>query len=109
MIEVLEYVRDDGHCPFAEWVDSLDEKAAAKVVTAVERMREGNLGDHKSVGKGVTERRIHYGPGYRVYFGRDGARLIILVGGGTKSRQNRDIRSAQETWAEYKATKKKKE
>ena len=107
MLEIVEYERDDGHCPFAEWVETLDEKAAAKVLTSVERMRQGNLGDHKSVGKGVTERRIDFGPGYRIYFGRDGEKLIVLVGGGTKSRQSKDIKTAQEIWAEYKATKKK--
>jgi len=65
-------------------------------------MRQGNLGDHKSVGQGVAERRINFGPGYRIYFGRDGDRLIVFVGGGTKSRQNRDIKNAQKMWAEYK-------
>jgi putative addiction module killer protein len=105
MNEILEYVRLDGHCPFAEWFERLDDRAAAKVASALERMRAGNFGDHKSVGGGVMERRIDYGPGYRVYFGRDGTRLVVLVGGGTKSRQNSDIKHAQETWAEYKATK----
>lgn len=105
MNEVLEYVRDDGHCPFAEWLERLDDQAAAKVTTAIERMKAGNFGDHKSVGAGVMERRIDYGPGYRVYFGRDGDTLVILVGGGTKSRQSADIAKAQETWAEYKRTK----
>jgi putative addiction module killer protein len=105
MIEVLEYIRNDGHCPFAEWFEGLDHQAAAKVATALERMKVGNFGDHKSVGGGVLERRINFGPGYRIYFGRDGVRLVILVGGGTKSRQSSDIKRAQETWAEYKATK----
>lgn len=100
-----EYVRDDGHSPFAEWFESLDHQAAAKVATAVERMRAGNFGDHKAVGGGVMERRVNHGPGYRIYFGRDGARLVVLVGGGTKSRQSSDIKNAQRTWAEYKATK----
>jgi len=107
MIEVVEYEQDDGHCPFAQWVETLDVKAAAKVLTAVERMRQGNLGDHKSVGQGVTERRIDFGPGYRIYFGRDGDKLIVLVGGGTKSRQTRDIKNAHAIWAEYKRAKKK--
>jgi len=70
-------------------------------------MRDGNLGDHKSVGKGVTERRIDFGPGYRIYFGRDGNRIIVLVGGGTKARQSRDIKNAQEAWADYEGTKRK--
>lgn len=80
-------------------------QAAAKVTTVLDRMKNGNLGDHKSVGGGVLERRIHYGPGYRIYFGRDGDKLVVLVGGGTKTRQSSDIKHAQETWAEYKATK----
>lgn len=105
MNEVLEYVRDDGHCPFAEWFERLDDLAAAKVATAIERMKSGNFGDHKSVGGGVLERRINFGPGYRIYFGRDGETLVILVGGGTKSRQSSDITKAQETWTEYKRTK----
>lgn len=69
-------------------------------------MKAGNFGDHKSGGQGVLERRINYGPGYRIYFGRDGARLVVLVGGGAKARQSSDIKHAQETWAEYQATKK---
>lgn len=105
MNDVVEYVRSDGRCPFAQWFECLDHQAAAKVATAVERMKSGNLGDHKSVGGGVMERRINYGPGYRIYFGRDGARLVVLVGGGTKSRQSSDIKRAQDTWAEYLATK----
>jgi len=106
MIEVIEYIKNDGQCPFAEWFGNLNDQAAAKVTTALERMKSGNFGDHKTVGQGVMERRIHYGPGYRIYFGRDGERLVVLVGGGTKSRQSSDIKKAQETWAEYKATNK---
>lgn len=105
MNDVLQYVRDDGRCPFADWFKRLDDQAAAKVATAIERMKLGNFGDHKSVGSGVMERRISFGPGYRIYFGRDGATLVILVGGGTKSRQSSDIKNAQDAWAEYQATK----
>ncbi len=105
MVEIREYIRDDGRCPFAEWFERLEDQAAAKVASAIERMKLGNFGDHKSVGGGVMERRINYGPGYRIYFGRDGAKLVILVGGGTKSRQSSDIKNAQDAWAEYKATK----
>ena len=108
MLKLFEYVRTDGSCPFAEWFAGLNKEAAAKVAIALQRMETGNLGDHKSVGQGVSERRINYGPGYRIYFGRDGDTLIVLVGGGTKARQSRDITKAQQTWAEYKATKRKK-
>jgi putative addiction module killer protein len=106
MAIVSEYVTSDGRCPFAEWFDGLNAQAAAKVATAVERMRDDNFGDHKSVGAGVLERRVNFGPGYRIYFGREGDELVILLGGGTKSRQSRDVKKAQAMWDEYKATKK---
>jgi putative addiction module killer protein len=106
MIEVVEYVGSDGRCLFAEWFDSLEIDVAARVSKAVDRMRDGNFGDHKAIGDGVTERRLDFGPGYRIYFGRDGVKLVILVGGGTKRRQSQDIKSAKEAWQEYKATKK---
>jgi putative addiction module killer protein len=106
MIEVIEYVKADGHCLFGEWFDGLDVEAAARVAKAIDRMRDGNFGDHKAVGAGVTERRIDFGPGYRVYFGREGNKLVILLGGGTKRRQSQDIKTAKEVWQEYKATKK---
>ncbi len=107
MFEVIEYVRDDCRCPFAEWFVKLNKQAAARVSLVLERMEAGNLGDHKSVGQGVSERRINFGSGYRLYFGRDGNTLIVLVGGGTKSRQDTDIKAAHRTWAEYQATKEK--
>lgn len=107
MIEVIEYVGDDGRCPFAEWFAKLNKQAAARVSLILERMEAGNLGDHKSVGQGVSERRINFGPGYRLYFGRDGNTLIVLVGGGTKSRQDADIKAAHQAWAEYQATKRR--
>ena len=73
---------------------------------AIARMRLGNLGDCKRVGSGVVERRIDSGPGYRIYFGRDGDKLILLLAGSTKRRQQRAIATAQELWAEYKQRKK---
>jgi putative addiction module killer protein len=75
--------------------------AAAKVTTALERIADGNLSNVKSVGAGVLEYRIDFGPGYRIYFGRDGERLVILVGGGTKKRQGTDITAAKTHWADY--------
>ena len=68
-------------------------------------MEAGNLSNVKGVGSGVLERRIHTGPGYRVYFGRDGDTLIVLLGGGTKARQQRDIEDARELWKTYKRRK----
>jgi len=100
-------VTEGGECPFQAWFDALPARAADRVDTAVERMRRGNLGDHKSVGEGVIERRIQHGPGYRIYFGRDGETLIVLIGGGTKKGQRRDIRAAQRLWKEYKRRKRR--
>nr|WP_210314762.1 type II toxin-antitoxin system RelE/ParE family toxin [Rhizobium sp. AQ_MP] len=79
--------------------------AAVKVTTAITRMSLGNFSNAKGVGEGVLEYRIDYGPGYRIYFGRDGDRLVILVAGGTKKRQQADIKTAQARWAEYKKRK----
>jgi putative addiction module killer protein len=79
--------------------------AAAKVNTAVTRMRQGNLADVKGVGEGVPERRIDWGPGYRIYFGRDGDELIILLGGGSKKGQQDDIIRAKACWKDYRARK----
>ena len=109
MIEVEEYTAVDGTSPFREWFLGLSAKAKEAVLAAVDRMELGNLGDTKSVGAGVLERRIHSGPGYRIYFGRDGDRLILLLGGSTKRRQQRAIRQAQERWQDYKRRKRKGE
>jgi putative addiction module killer protein len=102
MIDVLLYEREDGRSPFADWFADLDRQAAAKVTIAVERLRLGNFSNVKGVGAGVQEIRIDWGPGYRLYIGRDGERLAILLIGGTKRRQGNDIERAQGLWAEYK-------
>ncbi len=73
---------------------------------ALVRMEQGNLSNAKGVGAGVTEYRINFGPGYRVYFGKDGDTLIILLGGGSKKRQRNDIEEAKVLWREYKRRKK---
>ena len=77
-----------------------------KVTVALTRIELGSLSNVKGVGAGVQEFRIDFGPGYRVYFGRDGDRLLILLAGGTKSRQQKDIAAAQKRWADYKKRKK---
>ncbi|MEE4208911.1 MAG: type II toxin-antitoxin system RelE/ParE family toxin, partial [Parvularcula sp.] len=84
----------------------LDTRAALKIRTALARIETGNMGDVKPVGQGVSERRIDYGPGYRVYFGHDGDELVVLLVGGSKKRQQRDIDQAKALWADYKARKK---
>ena len=80
-------------------------KGRARIVARIRSVELGNLGDVKSVGDGISEMRFHFSPGYRVYFGRDGGRIIILLGGGTKKRQKKDIEVAKALWKEYKKRK----
>jgi putative addiction module killer protein len=95
-----------GRNPFERWFSRLDETASARVLFALRRLRDGGASDVKGVGSGVLELRLHFGPGYRIYFGRDGLHLILLLAGGTKARQGQDIADAQARWAEYKQSKK---
>ena len=106
MIDVREYLAVDGSNPYRKWFNSLNAHAAAKVAIAVTRMGQGNLFNTKGVGAGLREYTVDFGPGYRIYFGRDGERRVILLGGGTKKRQQEDIRRAQDIWADYKRRKK---
>jgi putative addiction module killer protein len=105
MIEVREYLNREGRNLYKDWFDRLNSQAAAKVATALTRLALGNVSNVKGVGSGVLELRIDCGPGYRVYFGKDGERLIILLGGGTKKRQQNDINAAVADWEEYKRRK----
>ena len=102
---VLEYLDRAGSSPFAAWFRSLDATAAARVTTALRRLELGSFSNVKGVGAGVFEYRIDFGPGYRVYFGKDGDTVVILLAGGTKKRQDRDIADAHERWADYKKRK----
>ena len=106
MIALRGYIDESGNRRFAQWLEGLDPVAAAKVTIALARMEQGNFSKVKGVGAGVFEYKIDFGPGYRIYFGKDGARLVILIGGGTKKRQQQDIAAAQECWAAYKRRKK---
>jgi len=105
MIEVREYLDQGGRSPFAAWSDRLSREASAKVAAALARIQQGNLSNAKGVGAGVCEYRIEFGPGYRIYFGKDGDRLVILVGGGTKKHQQEDINIALARWRDYKLRK----
>ena len=105
MIEVREYLDAEGKSPYAKWFDRLNVAAAVKVTTAVHRMEQGNFSNVKGVGAGVYEYRIDFGPGYRIYFGKDGDRLVILLAGGTKKRQDADITAAKANWRDYKRRK----
>lgn len=100
-----EYLDGSGISPFGDWFDGLDAINAAKVTVALARIERGAVSNVKGVGDGIQEFRIDYGPGFRIYFGRDGERLVILLGGGTKRRQDRDIEAAKARWRDYKARK----
>ena len=103
-IKVVEYIRADGSNPYRAWFDDLDAQAAAKVATATLRLEIGNTSNVKWIGT-IGEYRIDWGPGYRLYLGRDGEALIILLVGGTKRRQKADIEKAKALFAEYKVRK----
>ena len=105
-MRVLQYLDPSGRNPFASWFDACDPQAAAKITIAMARLEQGNLSNAKSVGGGVLEYRLDFGPGYRIYFGRDGDDLIILLCGGTKQRQRQDILRAQAYWSDYKRRRK---
>ena len=102
MVRVVHYVSEDGTDYFDAWLRTQSPQARARIQTRIDRMELGNFGDHKSVGGGVSELRIAFGPGYRLYYGREGDTLVILLGGGTKVRQARDIDAAQARWQAYK-------
>ena len=106
MFELRGYIDENGKKRFALWFEGLNAIAAAKVTIALTRIERGNRSNVKGVGAGVLEYKIDFGPGYRIYFGQDGERLIILIAGGIKKRQDNDIVSAQECWADYKRRKK---
>lgn len=105
MIDIREFVSREGRSLFATWFDRLNADAARRVTTALYRVGLGNFSNVKGVGGGVFECRIDFGPGYRVYFGKDGDTIVILLCGGTKKRQQDDIELAGEYWREYKQQK----
>jgi len=104
-VAIQEYLTEKGASPFARWFEGLDTTAAAKVATALYRLEQGNFSRVEGVGSGVYEYKIDFGPGYRVYFGKDGEEIIILLGGGTKKRQSTDISKALDCWQDYKKRK----
>jgi putative addiction module killer protein len=106
MLEIVEYLDATGRSVFGVWFDRLDAQAAAKITVALQRLRQGNLSNVKGVGSGVLEYRIDFGPGYRLYFGRDGDEIVVLLAGGTKRRQQQDTETAQSLWTEYRRRKK---
>jgi len=108
VIELRDYLDPAGRRPLRRWLDGLDAVARARVTRALVQLSLGSLSEVKSVGGGVLERRLDFGPGYRLYFGRDGETLIILLVGGSKARQQRDISTAKAYWDDYKRRKRGK-
>lgn len=100
-LTIREFVTADGRNPFRDWLETLDLRIKARIQARVLRFEMGNLGDHKSDGGGVWEARLMFGPGYRIYLGRDGFSIIVLLAGGSKSSQSQDITRAKGFWREY--------
>lgn len=105
MVEIRYYIDRGGDAPFAEWFAELEPTASARIARAIVRMEQGNFSNAKGVGEGVMEYKIDFGPGYRTYFGRDGDTIVILLAGGTKKRQQKDIDAAKAYWRDYKLSK----
>jgi len=105
MFEVREYLDRRGRSPFGMWFNQLDKTVAAKVTVGLTRVALGNFSNVKSVSGGVFEFKIDYGPGFRIYFGRDGKAVVILLGGGSKKRQSKDIQDAIVRWNDYRERK----
>ena len=107
IIQIVEYVAPNGRSPYARWFERLNAPAAAKIATALYRLSLGNFSNVKGVSGGVFEQRLDFGRGYRVYFGKDGETLVVLLGGSTKQRQQVAISAAQQAWHEYRRRKSK--
>ena len=96
------FTLSNGKSPFEEWLRSLrDKRTQARILQRIDRLRLGNFGDAATVGEGVSELRIHFGAGYRVYFAQHGSQVILLLCGGDKSSQRQDIATAQRYWKEF--------
>jgi putative addiction module killer protein len=100
--QIERYVTTDGKVPFSDWFNRLkDVQAKLKVTKRLTRVELGNFGDYKSVGDGVFELRIDYGPGYRIYFAQVGSVIYLLLCGGDKQSQQQDIKKAKNYWQDY--------
>jgi len=105
-LKIIHYQDRNGVSPFQNWYTRLDRHAARKVYTALMRIEAGNLSDSKHLKGGIWERRIHWGPGYRLYYGLDRQHFAIMLAGGIKKTQQGDIKNAIRSWYEYKNPKK---
>ena len=104
-LAIREYLTPQGNNPFREWLKALDMGVQARIQARVLRFESGNLGDHKNVGGGIWEARLDFGPGYRLYFGKDGAAVILLLAGGDKASQSKDIAAAKHYWKDFREAK----
>lgn len=102
--EIFVFETADGRVPFRDWMTRIKgQPVYEKVVARLERIEEGNFGEHRPVGEGVSELVIDFGPGYRVYYGLDGRDIVILLAGGSKATQQKDIDAAKQYWRQYNA------
>lgn len=102
-IVIEEYLDEGKKSPFKKWFDSLPAMAAVKIAKALYQIERGNFSNTKSLGGGIHEYKLVFGPGYRIYFGKRGNTLVILLGGGTKKRQSKDIEIAKSRWKDFKS------
>ena len=101
--QIIIYADENGHEPYCSWIDNLkDKKDQQRIRARIRRLGEGLYGDCDSVGEDVSELRMFFGPGYRVYFGEDADNIVVLLCGGAKDSQSRDIKNAKEYWRDYK-------
>ena len=100
--EIVFYQTAQGEEPVTAWLLDLDPEVQRRVLARFDRAAFGNLGDHKSVGEGLFEFRYHFGSGYRVYFGIENNEIVILLVGGDKKTQKKDIKTAKQHWEDYK-------
>jgi putative addiction module killer protein len=101
ILQILEYVTQQGDCPIHEWLSGLDKPIQARALARLRRFPQGNFGQNRHLGGGLCEAKMDFGPGYRVYYGIFGKTLVILLCGGDKGSQHKDIERARNYWAEY--------
>lgn len=100
--EIQKYITSTNICPFDEWFNQLDLQTQVRIDVRIDRISLGNFGDYKSVGQGVYELRLFFGAGYRIYYGIIERKIVLLLMGGSKKTQNRDIKTAKRFWSDYK-------
>lgn len=105
LFELRRYQISDGRVPVSEWLEGLDNASSGRVLAYVDRMKAGNFGNSRSVGEGVSELKINFGPGYRVYYLRNGDSIVVLLCGGDKNSQQSDVSRAQRYAVDYRRRK----